>query len=96
MTTLVTAADLALYLGVERAYVYEHAADLGARRLGSGPRARLRFSIAEVDHRLSACYESRESDTAKPAPRTASRPRRRQRSGTSAPLLPIKGVDRAA
>jgi hypothetical protein len=96
MMTLVTAADLARYLGVERAYVYEHAADLGARRLGPGPRARLRFSITEVDQRLSACYESRESDTAEPAPRAVSRPRRSRASGTSAPLLPIKGIDCAA
>jgi hypothetical protein len=96
MTALVTAADLARYLDVDRSWVYEHAADLGARRLGSGPRARLRFSIAEVDQRLSACYESRESDTAELAPQAVSRPRRRRASGTSAPLLPIKGIDRAA
>ena len=26
-------------------YVYEHAADLGAMRLGDGPKARLRFEL---------------------------------------------------
>jgi len=40
---LVDAATLAGLLGVSRAYVYEHATDLGALRLGDGPRARLRF-----------------------------------------------------
>jgi hypothetical protein len=96
MTPLDNAADLARYLNVDRSWVYEHAAELGARRLGSGPRARLRFSIAEVDQRLSACFESRGSASPDPAPQAAPRARRRQSSGTSAPLLPIKGVDRAA
>ena len=40
---LVDAATLAGMLGVSRAYVYEHSGDLGALRLGDGPRARLRF-----------------------------------------------------
>ena len=35
--------------------MYEHAAKLGPRRLGSGPRARLRFSLVEVDEALVAC-----------------------------------------
>jgi hypothetical protein len=35
--------------------VYEHAAGLGPRRLDSGPRARLRFSLVEVDEALVAC-----------------------------------------
>ena len=38
MTSLVDARALAEYLGVSVGYVYEHAAELGARRLGSGPR----------------------------------------------------------
>jgi hypothetical protein len=88
---LVDAATLAGYLDVERSFVYEHADELGARRLGSGPRARLRFSIAEVDVRLSACSGSRESSAPDPAPAAASRPRARRRMGTSVPLLPIRG-----
>lgn len=42
---LVSAADLARRLGVSRGFVYEHARDLGAVRLGSGPKARLRFDV---------------------------------------------------
>lgn len=48
---LVDAVTVAAYLRVSRGYVYEHADELGCRRLGSGPRARLRFSLAEVDER---------------------------------------------
>jgi hypothetical protein len=88
---LVDAAAVADFLGVERSWVYEHADELGARRLGSGPRARLRFSIAEVDERLTACYEGRESRAVDHAPLAALRPRRRRRMGTSVELLPVRG-----
>jgi hypothetical protein len=40
---LVDAATLAAELGVSRSFVYEHAKELGAQRLGDGPKARLRF-----------------------------------------------------
>jgi hypothetical protein len=42
---LVSAAEVARELGMSRAYVYEHASELGAQRLGDGPRARLRFDL---------------------------------------------------
>jgi hypothetical protein len=38
-----TAKEVAQRLGVTRRWVYEHASELGARRIGSGPRPRLRF-----------------------------------------------------
>jgi hypothetical protein len=37
------ASEVAQRLGVTRAWVYEHATELGAIRIGEGPRARLRF-----------------------------------------------------
>lgn len=37
--------DLAEALNVSLDYVYAHAADLGAMRLGDGPKARLRFDL---------------------------------------------------
>jgi hypothetical protein len=37
--------ELARELNVSLDYVYEHAADLGAMRLGDGPKARLRFDL---------------------------------------------------
>jgi hypothetical protein len=91
MTALVDAARVAEHLGVSRDYVYEHAAELGALRLGSGPRARLRFDLGEVDSRLTSCSRSRGSEAAGSG--TVARSRRRRRSaglGTNVPLLPIK------
>jgi hypothetical protein len=40
---LVDAAGLARLFGIERSWVYSHAIELGAVKLGEGPKARLRF-----------------------------------------------------
>jgi hypothetical protein len=45
---LIEAADLARVLGVGREWVYEHADQLGAIRLGEGPRPRLRFEVGRA------------------------------------------------
>jgi hypothetical protein len=95
--SLVDAVRVAEHLGVSRDFVYEHAVELGARRLGSGPRARLRFDLAEVDSRLTSCSRSRGSEEA--GSRTVERVRRRRRTsglGTSVPLLPIRARGEAA
>jgi hypothetical protein len=42
---LVDARELAEGLGVSLDYVYAHARELGAMRLGSGPKARIRFDL---------------------------------------------------
>jgi hypothetical protein len=42
---LVDARELAGELGVSIDYVYAHATKLGAMRLGSGPKARIRFDL---------------------------------------------------
>jgi hypothetical protein len=88
---LVDARAVAEYLGVDRAWVYEHASELGARRLGKGPRARLRFSLDEVESSLTACADGRRSSSDDSAQRAVSRRRRRHRLGTSVDLLPIRG-----
>jgi hypothetical protein len=49
---LLTAAEVSQWWGVERSWVYAHADDLGARRLGAGPRPRLRFDPDDVAERL--------------------------------------------
>ena len=90
MNGLVTAKELAAYLAVDVAFVYEHADELRARRLGTGPKARLRFSIPDVDAALmSPCSEGRKSE---PEPRSTScklsTPTNLCPSG--APLLPIR------
>jgi hypothetical protein len=88
---LVTAREVAEHLSVDEGYVYEHAVELGARRLGTGPRARLRFSLTEVDERLSTRLAGRGSRPESPASRQTSHRRRRQGMGTRADLLPIRG-----
>lgn len=45
---LVDASTLAAELGVERSWVYEHANELHPIRLGTGPKARLRFDALVV------------------------------------------------
>lgn len=47
----VDAGDLARMLGIERDWVYAHARELGAIRLG-GPRGRLRFDVGRVAEAL--------------------------------------------
>lgn len=51
---LLTASQVSEWWAVERRWVYEHAEQLGARRLGSGRRPRLRFDPEEVAERLGA------------------------------------------
>jgi hypothetical protein len=87
-----TADDVAQLLAVERNYVYDHAAALGGRRLGDGPRARLRFRLEDVEAALP-CLPRRGAD--QPATRMSkpnTRHRRNHRLGTEPPLLPIRGM----
>ncbi|HEY5333049.1 MAG TPA: hypothetical protein VIJ21_05820 [Solirubrobacterales bacterium] len=90
-SALVDVAEIARRFGLSRGYVYEHADELGAVRIGDGPRARLRFDVAEVAERLTAGEGSKRpvgsaTRSAKPKP-TA---RRRRLSGADAPLIPIR------
>lgn len=80
---LVDAAEIARCFGVSRDWVYDHADELGAVRLGDGPKARLRFDPATVAERLGTPDERSE------VRRAASRPRRR--STSTVDLLPIRG-----
>jgi hypothetical protein len=89
---LLTVGQLAAVLAVDESYVYEHADELGALRLGLGPRARLRFDLDEALRRLTACSASRESVEADSAPVAGLRRRRRSSSGTTVDLLPIRGA----
>jgi hypothetical protein len=90
---LVDAATVAAALGVSRDCVYAHAGELGAQRIGSGPRGRLRF---DLDQALSA-WTSRSISKESQAPQTPAATGgmssgRRQRLGSSPALLPIKGA----
>jgi hypothetical protein len=49
---LISAEEVAEWWGVGRRWVYDHAEELGARRLGAGRRPRLRFDPEEVAEHL--------------------------------------------
>jgi pantoate kinase len=51
---LVDARRLAAELGVSVDYVYAHARELGGVRLGSGPKARIRFDLDRARRALEA------------------------------------------
>jgi hypothetical protein len=51
---MISAVKVSELWGVSRRWVYDHAEALGALRLGSGPRPRLRFDPEEVAERLGA------------------------------------------
>jgi hypothetical protein len=85
--SLVDAADLARVLGVERDWVYRHAARLGAIRLGDRPGARLRFDVDAVLAGLPRLGEA--PDPASPTRRPSRRRRRRLPPLADVELLPL-------
>ena len=99
---LVSAAELAGVLGVSRAWVYEHASELGAIRLGEGSRARLRFEVEAARAALSR-YGSNRSDAHTANGGGASvlpTPRRRRSLASHRPepgsILPVRPRQRKA
>jgi hypothetical protein len=54
MADLVTAAEIARQLNVSRDWVYAHANELGAIKMGAGPKPRLRFDPEWVRGYLAA------------------------------------------
>jgi len=89
---LVDATEVARMHGKTRSWVYEHAGELGAVRLGSGPRPRLAFSPSRVAERLGKV----ETRTTAPLPEASPPRRRRSRAGrtaTGAPLLHVRSLE---
>jgi hypothetical protein len=82
---LVDAASVARMLGVSRDWVYEHATDLGAIRLGTGRRPRLRFDPRVVAESLANGLGTQRG-------RRRSRRFRRAATTSDVELLPIAGV----
>jgi len=86
---LVDAGEIARLHGKTRSWVYEHAGELGAVRLGSGSRPRLGFSPARVAEQLETVDKPETTPLPEPAP-----PRRRRqrasRTATGAPLLHVR------
>lgn len=86
---LVDAAELARRFGIERSWVYTHAIELGAVKLGSGPKPRLRFD-PEIAARVLRKVGDRSA--ADPPARSGKRAGQPYVSGGSGVrLLPIRG-----
>lgn len=93
---LVDAATLAAGWGVSRDWVYERADELGALRLGNGPKARLRFDpiVARAalarygSERSQAQNPSADAVSELPAPRRSGK--RADRSPQPGSILPIR------
>jgi hypothetical protein len=77
---LVDAQSVAAELQVEREWVYAHARELGAVRLGAGSKARLRFDLAHVRERVAGL----DTHATEPPP---DEPRRRRRRARKQPEL---------
>jgi hypothetical protein len=93
--SLVTARELAHRLGRTADWVRRHQGELGAVRLGSGPRPRLLFDPRVVAERVSArsgseSLQSQEHPAYSPKPRGRSS----RSSGTTTQLLPFRGSER--
>jgi hypothetical protein len=82
---LMDAAQLARYLGLTRAWIYQHADELGAVRIGSGPRARLRFDLRTATAALSKAKD----DLAERPPRNAGARRPQRQLFDTVALLPV-------
>lgn len=91
---LVDAAELARRFGIERSWVYSHAIELGAVKLGDGSKPRLRF-----DPQIAArvLRKAGEGSAADPPARSGERAGQPQRGrGSEVPLLPFDGQDDSA
>jgi hypothetical protein len=86
---LVDAAELARRFGIERSWVYSHAIELGAVRLGRGPKPRLRFDPQIAARTLRRVDEESAADPPARSGERAGQPQRVRRSEVR--LLPIHG-----
>jgi hypothetical protein len=86
-SALIDAGELARLTGVSRTWIYQHARELGAIRLGDGPKARLRFRVEAVEQLLKPDTQTSAGSGARLRPREQSPP-----SGAQATLIPIRGV----
>jgi len=89
---LVDAHEIARRTGRSRWWVYEHAGELGAVRLGSGPRARLGFWPARVEAYIQGAADLRAPVPSPPRTHT----RRRRSTRTPVELLAFTRDDERA
>lgn len=86
---LVDAAELARRFGIERSWVYSHAIELGAVKLGAGPKPRLRFDPEIAARVLRRVGEGSAADPPARSGERADQPQRCRKSEVR--LLPIHG-----
>lgn len=86
---LLDTAATAERFAVSTEYLYAHADRLGAKRLGDGPKARLRFDPTVVEERLAADRPAQSAPTG-----ADRRTRKRCRKQAAVDLLPVRGSDR--
>jgi hypothetical protein len=82
---MVTVAEFAAYYKLNPAWVYEHADELGATRIGSGPKARIRIDFQVAKAALAQLQANR---TPEPAAKPR-RPRRRPETDLQSPDGPL-------
>lgn len=89
---LLSPGQLAVRLGRSAEWVRDHADELGAMRVGEGPRPRLWFDLDEVMKRLTSRSDGERSQKPQSPVRAGRSARRRQSAlGTGSGLLPIRG-----
>jgi hypothetical protein len=91
---LVDAAELARRFGIERSWVYSHAIELGAVKLGDGPKPRLRFDPQIAARALRKAGGESAADPPTRSGVWAGQPQRGR--GSEVPLLPFDGQDDSA
>lgn len=84
---LLSPQELATALGIARSWVYRHQTKLGVRRLGAGPRARLRFDRDQAIAAIAALTAGPEL-TGDAKPRRAQPRARRTGAGS---VLAVRG-----
>jgi predicted DNA-binding transcriptional regulator AlpA len=84
-------AEVARLLGRSSAWVYEHAAELGVIRMGTGPKARIGFDLATIE-RWKRDHQLAQPETRQP---TRRRPRRTAMP-SSDNLIPYEPLPRRA
>lgn len=81
---LLTAEQAAKRLGRGRQWVYEHAAEIGAARLGDGPKARLGIPAGAIARYLHEQAAKTATPATPTAPHAAAQRRRNAHAGGSA------------
>jgi hypothetical protein len=91
-SALLTVDQVAERLAVSPDWVYRHADDLGAIKLGGGLKPRIRFDALGVAAYVDACRTCRRTVSASTPPPTPIASRRTARApGRETHLLPIRG-----